>query len=196
MNLLQALDDDQLFKPLFAGPTWRPWKAFLAALFALPLLYRAHTGRQAPPEAPFREAALVIGRRGGKSRILALVAVYLATFRDYTPHLAGGEVVTISVIASDSRQARVIFRFISGMLDATPMLRAMVTDESAEAISLSNRVVIEIHTCSFRATRGYSYSAVLCDEIAFWRDETSPNPTPKSFAHCGLGWHRSAVRCC
>ena len=62
------------------------------------------------------------------------------------------------------------------MLDAVPMLRAMVTDESAEAISLSNRVVIEIHTCSFRATRGYSYGAVLCDEIAFWRDETSANP--------------------
>lgn len=36
--------------------------------------------------------------------------------------------------------------------------------------------MIEIHTCSFRATRGYSYGAVLCDEIAFWRDETSANP--------------------
>jgi hypothetical protein len=34
-------------------------------------------------------------------------------------------------------------------------------------------VVIEIGTASFRTTRGYSFAAVLCDEIA---DETSANP--------------------
>ena len=37
MNITQALTDPQLFAPLFAGPSWRPWKAFLAALFGLPL---------------------------------------------------------------------------------------------------------------------------------------------------------------
>ena len=36
------------------------------------------TGRARQPIAPFTEAALVVGRRGGKSRILALIAVYLA----------------------------------------------------------------------------------------------------------------------
>jgi len=30
-----------------------------------------------------REAWVIAGRRAGKSRIAALVAVYLATFRDY-----------------------------------------------------------------------------------------------------------------
>ena len=35
----------------------------------------------------------------------------------------------------------------------------------------------QIGTASFRTTRGYSFAAVLCDEIAFWRqDETSANP--------------------
>jgi hypothetical protein len=37
--------------------------------------------------------------------------------------------------------------------------------------------LIEIATASFRATRGYTYAAVLADEIAFWRsDEGSANP--------------------
>ena len=57
--------------------------------------YRACTARSSAPTAPFTEAALCVGRRGGKSRILALIAVYLATFRDYRPHLAPGECATI-----------------------------------------------------------------------------------------------------
>jgi hypothetical protein len=143
VNLLQALADEHLFAPLFAGASWHPWKTFLRALFALPLtgaeldLYQRHTERQAPPQQPFNEAALVIGRRGGKSRVLALVAVYLATFRDYTSHLAAGEVATVAIIAADRRQARVIFRFITGLLDAVPMLRGMVDDQTAETINLS-----------------------------------------------------------
>ena len=35
---------------------------------------------------------MVVGRRGGKSRILALIVTYLATFRDYTSYLTPGEV--------------------------------------------------------------------------------------------------------
>jgi hypothetical protein len=92
-------------------------------LFGLPMadealaLYRAHTGRTVPPAAPFSEAALVIGRRGGKSRVLAAVAVYLATCRDYTPHLAPGEAATIGVLAADRRQARTIFRYAAGAVE-------------------------------------------------------------------------------
>ena len=48
------------------------------------------------------------------------------------------------------------------------MLRATIEDESAETISLKNRVSIEIHTASFRSTRGYTIIAALLDEIAYW----------------------------
>jgi len=56
------------------------------------------------------------------------------------------------------------------------MLCALVTDETAETITLSNRVQIEIATASFRVTRGYSYAAVLADEVAFWRSDDTANP--------------------
>ncbi len=188
MNILAALDDPALFAPHFRGDTWKPWRAFLAALFALPMddaaqtLYWAHTGRQDAPEAPFKEAALVIGRRGGKSRVLALIAVFLATFRDYAPHLAPGEVATVAVIAADRRQARSIFRFARGLLQAVPMLTSMIEDETAETITLGNRVMIEIHTASFRVTRGYTFAAVLADETAFWRSDDSANPDVEIFS--------------
>jgi hypothetical protein len=182
-DILAAMHAPDLFGPQFKGDTWNAWKAFLAGLFGLPMseaeadLFRKHTGRSTLPTAAFKEAALIVGRRGGKSRVLALIAVFLACFRDYAPHLAPGEVATIAVLAANRQQARSIFRFVTGMLKATPLIASLVTDENAEAIELANGVVIEISTASFRTTRGYSFAAVLCDEIAFWRqDEASANP--------------------
>lgn len=183
MNILEALDDPELFAPHFKGGTWGPWRAFLAALFALPMddgglaLYRAHTGRTEPPAEPFTEAALVIGRRGGKSRVLAAVAVFLATCRDYSAHLAPGEVATIGVLAADRRQARTIFRYAAGLLKTVPLLAGELLDETADTLTLANSVAIEIGTASLRSTRGYTYAAILADESAFWRsDDASANP--------------------
>jgi hypothetical protein len=183
MTLLEALRDANLFGRHFRGPSWKAWRVFLAALFAEPPqvgdidLYRVLTGRTAWPKAPFVEAALIVGRRGGKSRTLALIAVFLACFRDYGPYLAPGEVATVAILAADRSQARAIFRFCLGLLKAVPLIEPMIVRSDAEQIVLSNRVVIEITTASFRSTRGYSYAAVLADEVAFWRsDETSANP--------------------
>lgn len=186
-SILTCLDDPNLFEPHFRGKSWGTWRVFLAALFGLPMndaemaVFQHHTGRATPPGEPFKEAALVVGRRGGKSRVLALVATYLATFFDYMPHLAPGEVATVAVIASDRRQARSIFRFVTGLLHGVPLLTPTVQEETAETITLNNRVVIEIHTASFRVTRGYTFAAVLADETAFWRDDTSANPDVEIF---------------
>jgi hypothetical protein len=143
-TLLKALGDQSLFANHFRGPSWAGWTVFLAALTAGPMdetamaLYCQCTGRTAPPTTPFSEACLVVGRRGGKSRVLALIAVFLACFRDYTPHLAPGEVATIAVLASNRSQARSTFRFVSGLLKAVEPLAAMIETETGEFISLSN----------------------------------------------------------
>jgi hypothetical protein len=186
-DIITALDHPHIFGPHFSGASWRPWRVLLKALFALPmtddelLVYQRHTERVAEPLEPFREVALIVGRRGGKSRILALVAVYLATFRDYTPYLGAGEIATVAIIATNRMQARTIFRYVTGLLRAVPALARMITEETSDSITLNNRVVLEIHTASFRVTRGYSLAAVLCDETAYWRDETSANPDMEIF---------------
>jgi hypothetical protein len=100
----------------------------------------------------------------------------MACFRDWRPYLGPGERGTIMIIARDRRQARVIKRFISGLLHEVPMLRRVIEDEAAESITLKNRVSIEIHTASFRATRGYTIIAALLDEIAFWPAEDAAEP--------------------
>ncbi|HEX2941534.1 MAG TPA: hypothetical protein VHO91_10835 [Rhodopila sp.] len=185
IDILAALDHDEVFQPHFRGgaASWRAWRTFLAALFALPMddaalaLYRHHTGRTEPPAAPFTEAALICGRRGGKSRILALIAVFLACFRDYAPYLAPGEIATIPIVAADRRQARTIFRYVLGLLNNVPALATIKGDETAESVEVNGNVVIEIHTASYRGVRGYTLAGVLIDEVAFLRSEdTSANP--------------------
>jgi hypothetical protein len=181
VNIIQAMKDPGLFGRHFQGESWDPWRTFLKALFALEIneaereAFNLHCGGRPLPSEPVREAWLVVGRRGGKSLIAALTAVYLATFKDYRPHLAAGERATIMAIAADRRQARVIFRYVSGFLES-PMLSGLVEKQTQESIDLTNRVSIEIHTASFRSTRGYTLAACLADECAFWRSEESANP--------------------
>lgn len=183
MNILEACEHPELFKPWFKNPeSFEAWFAFLAALFGLPMtdeqfaIYQKHTGRQERPTEPSDEAWLIIGRRGGKSFVAALIAVFLACFFDYQQYLSPGERGTVMVIAADKRQARVIMRYIKAML-AIPMFNDMIVGEMrTDAVDLNNGVTIEIGTASFRSTRGYTYVAVLADEIAFWRTDDAAEP--------------------
>jgi hypothetical protein len=183
LDILKATDDPRIFGGWFRdASTWRAWRAFLAALFALPMdggqmaLYSEFTGRHTAPATEFDEAYLICGRRAGKSAILAVTAVFLSIARDYRPYLAGGEVATIRVMAQDRDAARSIFRYIAALLNDNPMLAPLVLRETSESFELNNRVIIEVGTASFRASRGYTYAAILADELAFWRSDESTNP--------------------
>jgi terminase large subunit-like protein len=189
LTILDAMDDPRLFGPWFRGKSWGAWRAFLAALFGLQmsdseaLVFRTHTGRQTVPAVAFREAWLCCGRRAGKSLIAAFIAVYLAFFRDYTPHLAPGEVATVMIVAADRKQARVILRYVRGFIREIPMLSKMLSRELKESVEFTNRVVIEVHTASYRTIRGYSCAACINDEIAFWvGDEESAEPAGEIIA--------------
>ena len=184
MTILDALHDPELFGRWFEGDDWRAWRVFLAALFGLPIaesdmpLYQRCTGRSAPQTAPATEAWMVVGRRGGKSRIAALVALFLATFRDYRPYLAPGEVGVLPVIAAGRKQARTVMRYMTGLINAVPMLHQMLAAEpTKEAIELTNNVTIEVLTASVAAVRNYTMVSAVCDEVAFWpTDEDGANP--------------------
>ena len=162
--------------------TWAAWFAFLRVLFGLPLdadqlaLFQRCTGRTTPPLGGANEAWLVVGRRGGKSLVLALVAVFLACFRDWSDYLAPGERGTIQVLACDKKQARTIFRYARALLLFVPALKPLVERIDGEAIDLTNGISIEIMAASFRNTRGYTIVAALLDEVAFWRSDESTNP--------------------
>jgi len=183
IDIIKAIHDEHLFKPLFRDlKTWASWVVFLKALFALAMtkseliLYGECTGRQTAPDKPCREGWCPTGRRSGKSFIAALVAVFLACFKDYRQHLAPGERAMILIIAADRSQAQNIFRYVKGFLAAIPMLSKMVEAENKESVDLVNRVSVLVATCSYKSIRGFTAAAVICDEVAFWRADDGANP--------------------
>ncbi len=189
MTIIEAVEDELLFKPLFRDlSTWKSWFTVLKAIFALEMteeertLFTQLSSREASPVQQVQECWLVCGRRGGKSFVVSLIAVFLACFRDYRPYLGPGETGVLMIVATDRRQARVIHRYCTALLNAVPMLALMIERQDSESIDLNNRVSIEITTASYRTIRGYTVVAALCDEISFWRSEDSANPADEILA--------------
>jgi len=188
VTIRDALTDPALFGEQFGGESWAAWRALLAGFYGLELTdseaetWKALTGRESAPRAAHDELWLVVGRRGGKSQAAALMAVYEAAFKDHRAALAPGERATVRVMAADRPQARSVFRYVSGLIESNPMLAAMVTRQDRESIELSNRATIEVGTASYRTARGYTFAAVIADEIAFWRSEDSANPDSEIIA--------------
>ncbi len=166
----------------FQEPSWARWWAFLKTLFALPLqpeeleAFRQFTGRDVPPAQTVAEAWVIAGRRAGKSRVAAFVATYLAACRDYRAVLSPGERGVVMAIAADRRQARVVLRYLKAAFEH-PRLAPLVARRLRDSVELKTGVTIEVHSASYRTTRGYTVVGAVLDEIAFWRtDEGSAEP--------------------
>jgi hypothetical protein len=188
LTILDVCNDPELFGPWFKDrTTWAAWFTFQKALFGIPLndtelaLFVECTGRREPAPGGYLEATLIVGRRGGKSLMLAATATFLACFRDWRPYLTGGERGVIMIIAADRRQAQSIFRYIKGLL-SVPLLAGLIERETSEVIELTNSVSIEIQTASFRTIRGRTVVASLNDELGFWRGDDGASPDAEIFA--------------
>lgn len=177
----QALTDKRLLgAALGDAATWQTWKTALKAAFGLELnreearAFASVAGSRKPPSVRVRELWCIIGRRGGKSRMAAAVAVYCAAF--VKRKLAPGEIGMVLVLAASTAQARTVFEYIRGFLDNSPALRKEVLNANQTEITLRNGVVIGVHSNSFRTIRGRTIVAAIFDEVSFWRDEASAVP--------------------
>ena len=182
-SITDAMDDHQLLgAALGDAESWATWRVILKAAFALPLdaaeleTFHLVAGDRQPPSKRVNELWVVAGRRGGKTRMAALVASYLAGFIDHSPRLAPGETGHVLALAPSRSQAGVMRDYVGGFLHASPILRQLVQSETREEIKLSGNIAVGIHAASHRTVRGRTLAATVFDEAAFWRDETSAAP--------------------
>ena len=124
-------------------------------------------GREVPPSERCTFAALAVGRRGGKSRALALLSIYLAAFHNWKRLLAPGEPGTIAIVAASKSQSEILLRYIRAMLKECPMLRRLIVRDVRGSIELDTGACIEVMTSDYRLVRGRTALACVIDEIAF-----------------------------
>jgi hypothetical protein len=183
---LQAFQSRKVFGllPEFRDPSsWSAWLVWLKSLFALPLsdtelaVFQKCTARTRAPEREPKESATIVGRRGGKSKMAALVGAYIAAFIDFKPYLSTGERPMVLILARDREQAKTVFGYLSGIVQAVPMLASRVVAEYGDELVLDNSIIIAVKTSDFRAVRGVTVVCAICDEVAFWNfDSASANP--------------------
>ena len=112
---------------------------------------------------PFWE---ILVRRGGKSRAIAALIVFIATLVDHSKAIVPGERPVVLCLAPTARQARVSRvrrRHHRDDTDVAPL----IVNKTTETIELGNGITIEVRPATLSGTSGYSTVAVVADEIAF-----------------------------
>jgi hypothetical protein len=182
VSLRRALDDPALLGSVLPGPSWLAWRTMLIAAMGEALTdeertaFGRLTGRAGEPLQRVEELWAVVGRRGGKTRAAATLAVHLAALCDHRENLSIGERGLVLFIAQNQRQAAVAFNYAAGIFDAVPLLGQLVTGRTSDTLSLAGGIDLEVRAASFRGLRGPTCVAVIGDEVAFWLSDDSANP--------------------
>jgi hypothetical protein len=174
ISMRQSLHDPLLFGRVMQGESWYGWHVLLIASSGEELTadereeFKRLTHREREPGQFCRELIVAAGRRAGKSTAMLVFAIWIACLCDHRGTLAPGEVGIVLLISRDQRVSRMLLDRIAAVLEASEPLRSMIVNRTAESITLSNAIAIEVRPASFRALRGPTYIAVLADEVAFW----------------------------
>jgi len=149
LSIIKTLTDKALLGQFIKDPdTWRAWFTFLRVFFRLSPesgngdveLYKLCTGRHVWPVEALSEAWLIIGTRGGKSFITALIATYLAVFKEY--ELSPGELGFILIVAPTKKQARIIKGYLSSFFTDNHFLSPYLARETGEQCGAARTVSI------------------------------------------------------
>jgi hypothetical protein len=186
ITMRRALEEPQLLGGAIAGDSWKSWRILLIAAWGEALtddervIFTRLTGRAHEPLARCEELWAIVGRRGGKSRAISTLVAFIATLVDHSSRLVPGERPVVLCLAPTAKQSGVVLSYVAGIVESSPLLAQLIVGRTAESISLSNGVDIEIRPASFRGVRGVTTVAVVGDEACFWYSEETASTNPDS----------------
>lgn len=130
---------------------------------------------------------MIIGRRGGKTTISAMLALYCAVRTNWKPYLTKTPAATVAILSHTKELSEEILEIIRGLVEESPVLRRLQDPTKKDTQTTFNlkvpfaepgkdgkpklvwsRVQIKVGAASKRTIRGRAICAMLCDEIAFW----------------------------
>lgn len=138
---------------------------------------------------------LLAGRRGGKSLLSDVIAIYEATVSDLTGMLRENETRFILILSTRIENSSLHIRNISKLLRHDKQLARLIIRETVDTLELANNVNVLSLPASARTARGFTASCVILDELAFFVDSrgnasadqvyTAIEPTIATFGHRG-----------
>ncbi len=109
-----------------------------------------------------RTTVIVSGRQTGKSRTLAVLALWWC-FRSPEQHAL--------LVSAGEDASRRLLSMCAGAATTSPLLRVSLVDETAAELKLSNGSTIRSVPSSEKAIRGHSIDLLLLDEMAQLEDD-------------------------
>jgi hypothetical protein len=185
VSMRRALEDKNLLGSILAGDSWLVWRVLLIALMGEELteaervIFRERTLRDREPLQPVEEFWGVVGRRGGKTRAMSVLATYLSALCDWRDVLVRGERGRLVYLASTSKQATIAFNYSKAVFTDHPLFRQKVASIATDSISLDNQIDLEVRAGSWRSIRGVTSIAAIFDELAFFMSEEHSVNTDK-----------------
>lgn len=124
----------------------------------------------------------IIGRRGGKTTLSSMLAIYCAIITNWKPYLQKTPFATVLVLSHSKEFSDEILEIVRNFIESSPVLKRLINTRKKNTINTMNlsipfiekgkivysRVQIKVGAASSKTTRGIAACAVLCDEIAFW----------------------------
>lgn len=152
-------------------------------------IFKMMTGRDYTSVAKVSEKViinmidLVVGRRGGKTTLSAMLAIYCAVSNNWKPYLQKTPSAHVLILSHSREFSDEVLELIRLLINESPILSRMVNKKKKNTTSTMNlsvpwvledgtiehsRVQIKVGAASSKTVRGTAACAVLCDEIAYW----------------------------
>jgi len=121
----------------------------------------------------FSEAVWKCGRRGGKSTLADVLALYDCVARDHLrAQLLPDEPRVAGIVAQNQERARRHIARCRSWVMRNPRLKKMLVKDETDELGFSNGSAIVAYPCSSRALRGDAWSCAVLDELAHFIDST------------------------
>lgn len=122
-------------------------------------------------------AVWALGRRSGKTLMAAVTATYAACMlaNEYKRCLRPNERFYIVSVANTIDQARIALQGVKDLINGSPILKPLITRETADSLELSNGAVFRALPASSRSGRGLACPLLIMDELAHALDTEAGN---------------------
>lgn len=151
------------------------WLSTLRAFYGMPLsegdverLGRASRRSRRGLAKRFRELWVRIGRRGLKSFVAALIAVYEMVWGGHGQHLIAGELGLVAILSKDVAGSTVVARFAKLILECLGYVVSSTRMGAVQVLQVDGFPLgIACLACTSDAPRGYPIPVCILDEFAF-----------------------------